>query len=183
MKNKHILFLTILLFFINNTSCKKDDHNSNDHEYVYRANLVLSSSSGNVTMSFDDPDGDGGLAPTIVGGTLKPNTTYTGSISLFTKHDSHYDDITSSIKNEATAHQFFYVSSLSGLTVEYTDKDANNLPLGVETKWTTTSAGSGKLKVVLRHEPNKSGTNVSTGDITNAGGETDVEVEFNVAIQ
>ena len=43
-------------------------------------------------------------------------------------------------------------------------------------QWSTNAAGSGELQVVLRHEPDKFGANVSAGDITNAGGETDIEV-------
>ncbi|HBK71516.1 MAG TPA: type 1 periplasmic binding fold superfamily protein, partial [Flavobacteriaceae bacterium] len=36
---------------------------------------------------------------------------------------------------------------------------------------------------ILRHEPNKSASGVSDGDITNAGGETDIEVIFNITVQ
>ena len=36
---------------------------------------------------------------------------------------------------------------------------------------------------MLRHEPDKSAAGVSSGDITNAGGETDIEVSFNVIIE
>ena len=37
---------------------------------------------------------------------------------------------------------------------------------------------SATMTVILRHEPNKAGAGVSDGDITNAGGETDIEVTF-----
>jgi hypothetical protein len=47
----------------------------------------------------------------------------------------------------------------------------------------TSSAGSGTLTITLRHEPNKDGDNVADGDITNAGGETDVEVTFNIDVE
>ena len=43
--------------------------------------------------------------------------------------------------------------------------------------------GSGTITVTLRHEPNKDAAGVSSGDIANAGGETDIEVTFNVEIQ
>ena len=37
---------------------------------------------------------------------------------------------------------------------------------------------SASMTVILRHEPDKAGAGVSDGDITNAGGETDIEVTF-----
>ena len=47
----------------------------------------------------------------------------------------------------------------------------------------TGAASVGTLKVTLRHEPNKSAAGVVGGDITNAGGETDIEVEFPIVIE
>jgi hypothetical protein len=37
--------------------------------------------------------------------------------------------------------------------------------------------------VTLRHEPDKGAAGVSGGDITNAGGDTDIEVTFPVVIE
>jgi len=37
--------------------------------------------------------------------------------------------------------------------------------------------------VTLRHQPDKGAIGVSDGDITNAGGETDIEVLFDVIIE
>ena len=37
--------------------------------------------------------------------------------------------------------------------------------------------------ITLRHEPAKTATGVSGGDITNAGGETDIEVVFDVTVE
>jgi hypothetical protein len=48
---------------------------------------------------------------------------------------------------------------------------------------TTENAGTGKLKIVLRHKPDKNASGVANGNIANAGGETDIEVEYNVVIQ
>ena len=42
--------------------------------------------------------------------------------------------------------------------------------------------GNGTITVILRHEPDKDASGVSNGDITNAGGETDIEVVFNVEV-
>jgi len=48
---------------------------------------------------------------------------------------------------------------------------------------TTDAAGSGTITVILRHEPDKGASGVNDGDITNAGGETDIEVTFDVTVQ
>ena len=42
---------------------------------------------------------------------------------------------------------------------------------------------NGTITITLRHEPNKGGEGVSNGDITNAGGETDAQVSYNVSLQ
>ncbi|AMJ66646.1 hypothetical protein [Hymenobacter sp. PAMC 26628] len=64
------------------------------------------------------------------------------------------------------------------LTVTTTDVDTNTppLPLGLQTKFVTGAAGTGYLRVVLRHQPN-------TKDGTFAPGSTDLDVGFNVSIQ
>ena len=81
-------------------------------------------------------------------------------------------------------HQFFFVvSSGLGLQINYDDTDANSYPIGLKNTAVAGAAGAGTLEVVLRHEPNKSATGVSDGDITNAGGDTDIEVTFDVTIQ
>jgi len=69
------------------------------------------------------------------------------------------------------------------LTYTYGDQDGNGNPIGVIGTVETGSASTGNLSVVLVHEPNKSASGVSDGDITNAGGEEDVRVTFMVTVQ
>ena len=61
--------------------------------------------------------------------------------------------------------------------------DTQGNPIGLQIILSTGVASSGSLTVTLRHEPNKSAEGVSDGDITNAGGETDITTTFNVSIQ
>jgi hypothetical protein len=61
--------------------------------------------------------------------------------------------------------------------------DANGNPVGVTFDLTTGDAGNEQFTVILRHEPNKSASGVSDGDISNAGGETDIEVVFDIHIE
>ena len=61
--------------------------------------------------------------------------------------------------------------------------DADGNPIGLATTVTTGAASTGEFTVILRHEPMKDAQGVKDGDITNAGGETDIEVNFPVEIQ
>ena len=82
---------------------------------------------------------------------------------------------------------FFQPTSGLNLTAVYStaanEVDADSRPIGLAGTMTTGAASTGKLKVTLRHEPNKAAAGVSTGDIANAGGETDVDVDFDVTIE
>ena len=49
--------------------------------------------------------------------------------------------------------------------------------------WTVGAASNGTVVVTLRHQPDKTASGVSSGDITYAGGETDIEVSFPLVIE
>ena len=65
----------------------------------------------------------------------------------------------------------------------HNDSDANGDPLGLEMTATTGDASAGDVTVILRHEPDKDAEGVADGDVTNAGGETDVEVTFDADVE
>jgi hypothetical protein len=64
----------------------------------------------------------------------------------------------------------------ANINVTITDKDGNNLPVGLESLWTTGAASSGAINVVLRHQP-------GVKDGTETPGDTDIDVVFPVNIQ
>lgn len=68
--------------------------------------------------------------------------------------------------------------SVLNLTVTITDHDSNTqqYPLGLQSNFVTGAAGTGWLRLVLRHQPN-------VKDGTYAPGSTDLDVGFNVTIQ
>ena len=71
---------------------------------------------------------------------------------------------------------------LSGFTYDG-ENDTNGNPIGLDYSFATWNAGgSGNLKITLRHQPDKNAAGVSSGDIANANGETDIEVEFPVRL-
>lgn len=179
-----LLFVAALCTF---TSCEDDEEPiiPNEEELITTVNYTLTPASGGdaVVMSFVDLDGDGGNAATLTGGTLQANTTYNGSLDLLNEAESPAESITAEIEDEALEHQFFFESSVAGLSVAYADQDSNGNPIGLSTTVTTGEAGSGNLKVTLKHEPVKSADGVSTGDITNSAGEIDIEVTFPVDVE
>ena len=183
MKINYFLFLALPLLL---TSCDKDDPViPNEEELITTVNYTLTSSDGQdvVLLSFVDLDGDGENQPTIMGGTLSANTVYTGSIELLNEAESPAEDITEEVQEEDDEHQFFFQSTISELVVSYTDQDGDGNPVGLNTSITTGAPDSGNLTVTLRHEPVKDAAGVSAGDITNAQGETDIEVTFPIDVQ
>ena len=190
MNNFSKLLLAFLALSLTISSCKKDDEPEtpvipNEEEVIttliYRLTPALGGDE--ITFSFVDIDGDGGQDPIYTEPTLMANTSYAASIELFNETEDPAENITLEIDEEDEEHQFFFSTDLSGTSVSYADFDNNGNPIGLSTVLETTDAGSGTLTITLRHEPNKEGTGVSDGDITNAGGETDIEVSFNVEVQ
>ncbi len=173
---------TVLLF----TACEKDDPEiPNEEELITTLIYTLTPDGGGtpIEFRFTDLDGDGGNDPVITTGTLAANTSYTGVITLLNETESPADVISDEVAEEADEHQFFFQVSGANVTVAYADADGNGNPIGIESTVSAGDASTGTLTITLRHEPNKSGDGVAAGDITNAGGETDIEVTFQVVIQ
>lgn len=184
MTKKHIpiIALSSIIFF---TSCEKTPVVPNEEEIITTLSYTLTPAGGGspIVLTYKDLDGDGGNAPVITGGTLNDSTTYSGVLELLNETKSPADTITNEIRAEAIHHQFFFQTTINGLNINYNDTDSDGKPLGLASTLTTLSAGTGTLTITLRHEPNKSAAGVAAGNIANAGGETDLEISFNVTIQ
>jgi len=173
------LFIATLTF----NGCSDDDDAPgvvNEEEVITTVTISLTPQGGGTTITLisDDPDGpDGPTAPSVtVSGDLAASTTYNGSITFFNSIEN--EDITAEVEEEDDEHQVFYASGLG--TFAYGDADGDGNPIGLSFTFTTDAAGVGTLSAILRHEPDKNAVGVSDGDITNAGGETDVEVTFDI---
>jgi hypothetical protein len=179
-----------LIALLSFNSCSNDDNSQpvNEEEVITTVTVTLTPEGGGtpVILTSRDLDGDGPNAPLITStGSFMVSTTYNGTVSLLNELTTPIDNISLEVKEEGDEHQFFFSASggLSG-TFTYADLDVNNKPIGLDFKFTTSAtAQSGNLTVILKHEPNKAGENVASGDITNAGGETDVQVSFPVTVQ
>ena len=180
MKFNYILLLSLLVF----ASCNDDDVViENPEELITTVELTLQAGTETAVFTFKDLDGDGGNSAEITNATLSANTTYSGSIVFLNESESPVEDITVEVEEEADEHQVFYTLDNVNGTVSYNDTDSGGNPLGLSITLTTGDASTGTLTVTLKHEPVKDATGVSDGDITNAGGETDVEATFQVVIQ
>ncbi|MCP3929560.1 MAG: type 1 periplasmic binding fold superfamily protein [Bacteroidetes bacterium] len=180
-----ILLLSITAFIFQN--CNQDDPvPEHQEELITTLIMTFTDMSGGQqqVFSFRDLDGEGGNAPVITNAVLEANSSYDVTIEVLNESVSPSETITEEVEEEADEHQFFFsIAGSLNLEFTYDDEDANSRPLGLETTFTTGAASTGTLAVILRHEPDKAATGVSNGDITNAGGETDIEVTFDVTIQ
>jgi hypothetical protein len=188
MKFYQRAFILLSMMIIGMSSCKKEKVDPvipNEEELITSLIYTLVDTLNNDTVVFSivDPDGDGGLAPVITTDTLQPNTVYYGYLQLYNDAVNPPINIGDEIVDEGTAHQFFYeIQAGLNMQVTYDDADANGNPIGMDT-WVQTGAMSyGELVIILRHEPDKYAMGVSEGDIENAGGDTDIEVNFDVTI-
>jgi len=181
-----------MAFVFASVGCKEDNPadpgQGNEQELITKVILTLTENgTGNVvTVTFSDPDGSGGVAPTIGTLSVKAGSTYTGAITLSDETKNPPDDITAEIQNEKDAHQFFYTpqGALAGrVTVAITDKDSRNLPVGLAYTMAVTAgapvtgSATNSLKIALSHyDP------ASSKDGTTPSSETDVEINFPVNI-
>jgi len=184
--HKFLFLLTALVlttFLI--TSCDPEPEDPEQQELITKVIYTLIPMNGgdNVVLSFEDNDGDGGDAPIIEGGTLMSNNIYSGTIELYDESKSPRADIAAEVLEEALEHQFFFQTTVSGVSISYDDLDIEGNPIGLKSAVQTRGAGTGLLTVILRHEPDKSADGVSAGNVANAGGETDIEVSFPINVQ
>ena len=176
-----LLFLAVLGF----SSCEKEDPIiPNEEELITTMTYTLTPVGGGdvVTFYFQDLDGDGGNDPIITNGVLKANSNYIGALQLLNETETPAGDISAEVEEEGESHQFFFIvdgNAISNTKISYTDEDANGNPIGLETTFSTTNASIGTLSIVLKHLPLKP----NDGSLADAGGETDIQITFDVVIQ
>ncbi|WP_337042761.1 hypothetical protein [Emticicia sp. 17c] len=186
MQRNRILLLGSLTLgmLFSMTACKKESVDVEEENEIITT-VKLNFTAGGTTQSFvfNDPDGDGGNAPLKFDNiSLKANTTYTLTVELMDESKNPAQDITKEVQTESDEHLFVFTPSPSNLlTYTYGDKDARNLPIGLTGTVKTGAAGSGKLKVQLRHQPPINGKDVKDG--TPTPGSDDVNLDFNLSVQ
>ena len=177
---KYALLAIPFLYF----SCDDDDDTPdpvNEEEVITTMNvtLVAHDGSGTVFMSSVDNDGDGPNAPVVtVSGPISAASSYSGSIEFLNEMEDPAEDITEEVIEEADEHQVFFSTNGVFLDFVYGDFDSNGNPLGTQFVLAPEGTGSGTITITLVHEPAKPNDGLST-----AGGETDIEVTFDVVVE
>ena len=174
------IFASALIF-----SCSSDDDSTPEpvleEEVITTMTITLTADGqADVILQTQDLDGDGPDLPVVtVSGDLSENTMYSGSIVLWNETEDPAENITEEIEEEALEHQFFYTIG-NGLNAEtdYNDADSDGNPIGLDFVLSTNSVSSGSITFTLRHEPTKPNMGIE-----DAGGETDIEATFDIAIQ
>lgn len=182
-------------------ACGGDDGgSSNENEVITTVILNFAPTSGStITVTFNDPDGDGGQAPTVDPVNLTPDN-YTLTVQFQNRLVTPAEEITDEVRDEQNFHLLLFTGSAvvgpattnatGPLMQSYADMDGNGLPVGL-TNALVASAGTGQLTVTLRHMPPeeppvKSSTTVNevkTGGVDSIGGSTDAQVSFIVTVQ
>ncbi|MCU0450528.1 MAG: hypothetical protein MUC97_11920 [Bernardetiaceae bacterium] len=182
--------VALVAFAVLAASCNRNDPEpENETEEINTLLLTMSPLQGQggtpAIFSFSDLDGPGGNAPVITGPVpLRANTTYEAFVVVGKAENGVVEDKTTEVDEEGYEHQFFYVANPASL-VQFTatDTDRDNRPIGILTRAQTGAAGTGTLRIVLRHDLNKAFAGLNNTNYLQAGGETDVEVTFNITVQ
>jgi hypothetical protein len=195
------LGLATSLLFV--TACGGDGETTNENEVITTVTLDFAPNGGGATVSaaFNDPDGDGGTAPTVDPIVLATGKTYAMTVRFQNKLETPPDEITDEVRDESDQHQVFVTgSAINGpatttttapLTHSYADTDANGLPIGLSNT-IVAAAGTGQLIVTLRHIPPVNDVaakvaglaeQIKTGGLAALPGDTDAQVTFSVTVQ
>jgi hypothetical protein len=174
----------------------------NENEVITTVTLTFTPAGGGaaVVAAFDDPDGDGGQAPTVTPINLTNGISYTMAVRFQNKLETPPEEITDEVNDEAVEHQIFLTGSAvkgpatsneaAPLTHSYADTDAGGLPIGLANT-IVAATGTGQLILTLRHLPPVNdtpvkveglATQVRNGGISSIGGDTDVQVTFTVTV-
>lgn len=170
-------------------ACGGDDGSDNAQELITTVVLNFAPTTGApVVATFNDPDGDGGQAPTIDPINLAAGN-YTLTVDFENRLVTPAEVITDEVRDEHDFHLILFMGN-APLAQTYADMDGNGLPVGLTNNIVAT-AGTGQFTVVLRHMPPeeppvKSADTVNqakTGGLDSIGGSTDANVTFNVTVQ
>lgn len=184
---KSLLLILPLAVLI--TACNNEESTpapTDDNEAITTATLTLTSRTTpvqTVTATVESLNTNADFSRATL--TLRPNTIYTGALTLLDKTKTPAKDVSAEVANEANEHLVVYTftpatSSPASMTVTATDRDTNPAPgpypIGLATEVRSGAAGSGRLKVVLRHQPDTKNGSATPGT-------SDLDTDFTIVIQ
>ena len=175
--------IKLLAFFITGsvllTSCSDDDNPDPiiDQEVITRVTLTITETGTTNVQTITWNEGDSN--PNIV---LEPSKSYNVEIGFFDASDpADVENITEEVIELADEHFVFFDNTSSITITNASDdiEDSEEIKIGIKTVWTSPAGTTaGLVRTFLIHEPA-----TKTGDTrTDFGGETDVQVDFNVVV-
>ena len=186
MKRNFLLMLFAASSILLLNSCDKEiAEEDNDGEVLTTLELHFTErgTQNSLIYKFDDPDGfgTGSVPPVIDLIRLLPNKVYDVELKLLNKTANPIEDVTAEVEEESADHRFYYLPATGGnIMVDNLDKDADGLPLGINSTWTTGAKAAGTIRIVLRHYPNGGKATDDLVDSPKSG--TDIDTEFATAV-
>lgn len=186
------------------SGCDDIGGDDNEAEVITTVTLELVPMGGGttVTAAFNDPDGDGGGAPTIDPLNLASGKTYAMTVRFENRLEDPPEEITDEVRDEGDQHFVFFTgTAVNGpasqqpaapLTHAYTDMDGSGIPIGLGNTIAAAAAGTGQLTVTLVHLPPVNDTAAKTAELPMqikssgfgaVGGSIDAQVSFMVTVQ
>jgi hypothetical protein len=189
-----------LILAITLAACGDDGGQVSENELITTVALTFTPAGGGtpIVAEFDDPDGDGGLPPSVDPVDLTAGM-YTLAVQFQNRLESPPEEITDEVRDEGEQHLILYTGSAvvgpatpntaGPLTHAYADTDANGLPIGLSST-IVAATGTGMLVVTLRHMPPEQPPEkasdtleiVKASGIDAIGGSTDATVTFSVTV-
>jgi hypothetical protein len=183
MKKHSFLILLLGFIVLGAAACKDPEEpgDPNEEELITKVQLSFveaGNPSNAFTVTYSDPDGDGGNNPVQFDSiSLDSGKVYNVSIALFDESNpADIENITTEVQAEAAEHLFCYTSSGANVVVQRTDSDGT-YEIGIQSTWTAGAASSGTMRIELKHQPDgqKNGScNV---------GATDVQLDFTTVVR
>ncbi len=160
------------------SGCRKDDDTENEIITTVVVHLKAVDGSLDRKFTWNDPDGDGGLSPTVEDIVLPPNREFDAQVFFYDRSKSPEVDVTEEIQKESDEHLLVYrVNGALKLTITAADSDEKGRPFRLKTRWAAGTPSTGSVVITLRHHPKKNLPNLdNTGSV-------DAEVAFPVRIQ
>jgi hypothetical protein len=184
------------------------DHDHDENEIISLVELTFTPTGGGAALVFEfsDPDGDGGVSGVSDRIDLAAGVEYTLAVRFVNSLAEPPEDITEEIEAEAEDHLVFVLGDVAGpastapsalLTHAYADLESDyganavgdDLPVGLVNTITATDAGTGELRLILRHLPELNGQPQKSGDLPGelaAGrdlpGGVDVDISFDLVV-
>ena len=176
-----ILFGTLFVFGLIGCSKNVDKPNDeNEHESINKVELLFSESSGSTkTFVVEDADGDGGNPPSRIDTIFaQPNKQYIVAVKLYNITNGVAKDLTATIQLQGKSHELYFLPTGITAAIQKTDKDKNGYPIGFQSNWQFSAAGTGSILLKLMHKTALKGPN----DGPNVG-HSDIQISLSTIIK